>query len=102
RPDVPVRHVRPDAGCVRRDDGPGRVEDPERLPAGRERRQDRQCVGGRSREGLQVRLMASAAAVPPTPATPSAAPPAEGRWRQRAVTAAFLAPALIFLVVWLV
>ncbi|MFL5895246.1 MAG: ABC transporter permease subunit [Thermoleophilaceae bacterium] len=46
--------------------------------------------------------MASAAAVPPSADVPSAGAPAEGRWGQRAVTAAFLVPALIFLAVWLV
>ena len=46
--------------------------------------------------------MASAAAIPePTP-TPSAERPAEGKWGQRLVLAAFLLPAAIFLVVWLV
>jgi alpha-glucoside transport system permease protein len=36
------------------------------------------------------------------PATPLPAPPGAGRWRQHAVTAIFLAPALVFLGVWIV
>jgi alpha-glucoside transport system permease protein len=41
---------------------------------------------------------------PAAPSRPGGLPPepGEGRWRQRAVTAAFLAPALIFLAVWVV
>src|SRR5437763_9466110 len=46
--------------------------------------------------------MASAAAIARAAETPSAGTPAEGRWRQRAVTAAFLVPAAVFLTVWLV
>src|SRR5437764_6069699 len=46
--------------------------------------------------------MASAAAIPPAAETPSAGAPAEGRWAQRLVLAAFLLPALVFLAVWLV
>jgi alpha-glucoside transport system permease protein len=47
--------------------------------------------------------MASSAAIPPAAPTPSAGrPPAEGKWGQRLVVAAFLLPATIFLVVWLV
>jgi alpha-glucoside transport system permease protein len=46
--------------------------------------------------------LATPAAIPESAGTPSAAPPAEGRWRSRATTAAFLIPAAVFLVVWLV
>src|SRR5437763_8592053 len=46
--------------------------------------------------------MAGAAAIPPAAPTPSAGAPAEGRWRNRGVTAVFLVPALVFLAVWLV
>jgi alpha-glucoside transport system permease protein len=47
--------------------------------------------------------VASSAAIPPTAPTPSAGePPAEGKWGNRLVILAFLLPAAIFLVVWLV
>lgn len=47
--------------------------------------------------------MASASAVPPTgAAVPDPQGSGSGRWRQHAVTAFFLGPALIFLCVWLV
>ena len=47
--------------------------------------------------------MASSAAIPPTAPTPSAGePPTEGKWGNRLVVLAFLLPAAIFLVVWLV
>jgi alpha-glucoside transport system permease protein len=47
--------------------------------------------------------MASAAAIPPAAEAPSVAPPpVEGKWKQRAILAVFLAPAAIFLIVWLV
>ena len=47
--------------------------------------------------------MASSAAIPPTAPTPSAGErPTEGKWGNRLVVAAFLLPAVIFLVVWLV
>jgi alpha-glucoside transport system permease protein len=46
--------------------------------------------------------VAGAAAIPPAAGAPSAAQPSDGRWRQRAVAAAFLVPALVFLGVWLV
>ena len=47
--------------------------------------------------------MATPAAIPETAPAPSAgAPPAEGKWGNRLVTLAFLLPAAIFLIVWLV
>jgi alpha-glucoside transport system permease protein len=46
--------------------------------------------------------VATPAAIPEAAPTPSAGQPAEGRWGNRLVTAAFLLPAAIFLVVWLV
>jgi alpha-glucoside transport system permease protein len=47
--------------------------------------------------------VASSAAIPPTAPTPSAGePPTEGKWGNRLVVLAFLLPAAIFLVVWLV
>src|SRR3954468_8964693 len=46
--------------------------------------------------------MATPAAIPETAPTPSAGQSAEGKWGNRLVTAAFLTPAVIFLVVWLV
>ncbi|MEA2494203.1 MAG: alpha-glucoside transport system permease protein [Thermoleophilaceae bacterium] len=46
--------------------------------------------------------MATPAAIPETGPTPSAGHPAEGKWGNRLVTAAFLLPAAIFLAVWLV
>src|SRR6476620_9573567 len=47
--------------------------------------------------------MATPAAIPGSAPTPSAGPPpAEGKWGNRLVVLAFLAPAVIFLVVWLV
>ena len=47
--------------------------------------------------------MATPATVPEAAPTPSVGrPPAEGKWGNRLVTAAFLVPALIFLTVWLV
>jgi alpha-glucoside transport system permease protein len=47
--------------------------------------------------------VASSAAIPPTAPTPSAGEaPAEGKWGNRLVILAFLLPAAIFLVVWLV
>src|SRR5436190_12344697 len=46
--------------------------------------------------------MATPAAIPESAPTPSAGRPAEGKWGNRLVTAAFLVPAAIFLVVWLV
>jgi alpha-glucoside transport system permease protein len=48
--------------------------------------------------------MSDVSVVPPSAAPPEepAAPPREGRWGSRAVTAVFLAPAVLFLAVWLV
>jgi alpha-glucoside transport system permease protein len=46
--------------------------------------------------------VATPAAIPESAPTPSAAQPAEGKWGNRLVTAVFLLPAVIFLVVWLV
>src|SRR5215212_8286890 len=46
--------------------------------------------------------MATPAAIPEAAPTPSAGRPAEGKWGNRLVTAVFLLPAVIFLVVWLV
>lgn len=46
--------------------------------------------------------MATPAAIPESAPTPSAGEPAEGNWGNRLVTAAFLLPAVIFLVVWLI
>jgi alpha-glucoside transport system permease protein len=47
--------------------------------------------------------VATPAAIPEAAPTPSVAPPpAEGKWGNRLVTLAFLVPAVIFLVVWLV
>src|SRR5690349_10432208 len=48
--------------------------------------------------------MATADASVPAPggSTPLPAPPGAGRWRQHAVTAIFLGPALVFLAVWIV
>jgi alpha-glucoside transport system permease protein len=46
--------------------------------------------------------VATPAAIPEAAPTPSAGQPAEGRWGNRLVTAAFLLPAAIFLIVWLV
>jgi alpha-glucoside transport system permease protein len=47
--------------------------------------------------------LASSAAVPPTAPTPSAGEaPSDGKWSNRLVVLAFLLPAAIFLVVWLV
>lgn len=46
--------------------------------------------------------MATPAAIPEATPSPSAGHPAEGKWGNRLVTAAFLVPAAIFLVVWLV
>jgi alpha-glucoside transport system permease protein len=46
--------------------------------------------------------VATPAAIPEAAPTPSAGQPAEGKWGNRLVTAAFLLPAAIFLVVWLV
>ncbi len=51
---VPLRHVRPRAGVVRRHAGPGRVEDPAGLPLQPERRErHRDQAGGRGGEGVQ-------------------------------------------------
>ena len=44
-----------------------------------------------------VSVQVPGGAPPPLPA-----PPATGRWRQRATTALFLAPAVVFLAVWIV
>src|SRR3954466_4887943 len=46
--------------------------------------------------------MATPAAIPEAAPTPSAGQPAEGKWGNRLVIAAFLAPAAILLIVWLV
>jgi alpha-glucoside transport system permease protein len=46
--------------------------------------------------------VAAPAAIPETAPIPSVPRPAEGKWGQRLVVAAFLLPASIFLVVWLV
>jgi alpha-glucoside transport system permease protein len=46
--------------------------------------------------------MAASAAIPEAAPTPSAGRPGEGKWGNRLVIAAFLVPAAIFLVVWLV
>jgi alpha-glucoside transport system permease protein len=46
--------------------------------------------------------VAAPAAIPPAAPSPSVERPAEGKWGQRLVVAAFLVPAGIFLVVWLV
>ena len=46
--------------------------------------------------------MATPAAIPEAAPTPSAGGSAEGKWGNRLVVLAFLAPAVIFLVVWLV
>src|SRR3954454_10403688 len=46
--------------------------------------------------------MATPAAIPEAAPSPSVGQPAEGKWGNRLVTAAFLLPAAIFLVVWLV
>src|SRR4051794_4255316 len=46
--------------------------------------------------------MATPAAIPEAATTPSAGQPAEGKWGNRLVVAAFLAPAAILLIVWLV
>jgi len=46
--------------------------------------------------------VATPAAIPETAPTPSAGRPTEGKWGNRLVTAVFLLPAVIFLVVWLV
>src|SRR4051794_1015709 len=46
--------------------------------------------------------MATPAAIPEAATTPSAGQPAEGKWGNRLVIAAFLAPAAILLIVWLV
>jgi alpha-glucoside transport system permease protein len=46
--------------------------------------------------------VATPAAIPEAAPTPSAGQPAEGKWGNRLVTAAFLAPAAILLIVWLV
>src|SRR6187401_3439503 len=81
------------------------MEDPRGLPEEPEghRRHGQRAREGRG-QGVQVGgTVASSAAIPPTAPTPSAGErPTEGKWGNRLVVAAFLLPAVIFLVVWLV
>src|SRR3954469_4323250 len=81
------------------------MEDPRGLPEEPEgRRRDRERARGSGREGVQVRrAVATPAAIPEAAPTPSAGrPPTEGKWANRLVVLAFLLPAAIFLIVWLV
>ncbi len=109
RGDVPLRHVRPRAGRVRRHAGSGRVEDPAGLPREpgrrgrdgarswsppRRRRSERRGSGGS--------VEASAVTSPASGAPGSRRRRGRGSARDRLVPVLFLAPAIVFLAVWLV
>ena len=102
---LPLRPVRPAAGCVRRDGRPGPVEalpglprNPSDVDGTAQKMEDaaKKAYGKLARHERRERHGGA------SPEGGSAERRAPGRWRQYALAAGFLAPAAFFLGVWIV